>query len=195
MIDVHLKGAFNVTQPAWTVMREQGYGRIVSTSSAAGIFGNFGQTNYGAAKMGLVGLTRVLAVEGAKYNIKANAIAPLALTRMTEDIMGALGRQARPGAGLAARGVPRPRGRATRRGQIFSVGGGRVAEVFIAEARGLLQPTSLTPEDVRDNWATITDQTGYAVPATLAEETGAVPRRPEVSLPKPARGAVPCRLP
>ncbi|MEN9823117.1 MAG: hypothetical protein RLZ04_1543, partial [Actinomycetota bacterium] len=91
VIDVHLKGAFNVTQPAWVVMREQGYGRIVSTSSAAGIFGNFGQTNYGAAKMGLVGFTRVLAVEGAKYNIKANAIAPLALTRMTENLMGALG--------------------------------------------------------------------------------------------------------
>ena len=72
-------------------MREQSYGRIVSTSSAAGIFGNFGQANYGAAKMGLVGLTNVLAIEGAKYNIKANAIAPLALTRMTEDIMGALG--------------------------------------------------------------------------------------------------------
>ena len=70
-------------------MREQGYGRIVNTSSAAGIFGNFGQTNYGAAKMGLVGLTRVLAVEGAKYNIKANAIAPVAKTRMTEELLGA----------------------------------------------------------------------------------------------------------
>ncbi|MBU3703064.1 MAG: SDR family oxidoreductase, partial [Ilumatobacteraceae bacterium] len=90
VFDVHLKGAFHVTQPAWVLMREQGYGRIISTSSAAGIFGNFGQTNYGAAKLGLVGFTRVLAVEGAKYNIKANAIAPLALTRMTEDLMGAL---------------------------------------------------------------------------------------------------------
>src|SRR3712207_6415052 len=90
VLDVHLKGAFNVTRPAWVHMREQGYGRIVSTSSAAGIFGNFGQTNYGSAKMGLVGFTNVLAVEGAKYNIKANAIAPLALTRMTEDIMGRL---------------------------------------------------------------------------------------------------------
>ena len=80
VLDVHLRGAFNVTQPAWIHMREQGYGRIISTSSAAGIFGNFGQANYGAAKMGLVGFTRVLAVEGAKYNIKANAIAPLALT-------------------------------------------------------------------------------------------------------------------
>ncbi|MFM7687802.1 MAG: SDR family NAD(P)-dependent oxidoreductase [Actinomycetota bacterium] len=97
VIDVHLRGAFHVTQPAWVVMREQGYGRIVSTSSAAGIFGNFGQTNYGAAKMGLVGFTRVLAVEGAKYNIKANAIAPLALTRMTENLIGALGDKLDPG--------------------------------------------------------------------------------------------------
>ncbi|MEY3354194.1 MAG: hypothetical protein RLZZ16_996, partial [Actinomycetota bacterium] len=91
VLDVHLLGAFNVTQPAFKLMREQGYGRIVSTSSAAGIFGNFGQANYGAAKMGLVGFTRVLAVEGAKYNVKANAIAPLAYTRMTENLLGNLG--------------------------------------------------------------------------------------------------------
>jgi NAD(P)-dependent dehydrogenase (short-subunit alcohol dehydrogenase family) len=88
VIDVHLRGAFNVTQPAWEHMRNQGYGRIVNTSSGAGVFGNFGQANYGAAKMGLVGLTRVLAVEGAKNNIKANAIAPVAKTRMTEDLLG-----------------------------------------------------------------------------------------------------------
>ncbi|HVT77215.1 MAG TPA: SDR family oxidoreductase, partial [Acidimicrobiales bacterium] len=88
VIDVHLKGAFNVTRPAYIRMREQGYGRIVNTSSPAGVFGNFGQTNYGAAKMGLVGFTRVLAVEGAKNNIKANAIAPVAKTRMTEDLLG-----------------------------------------------------------------------------------------------------------
>ncbi|MGH8919615.1 MAG: SDR family NAD(P)-dependent oxidoreductase, partial [Actinomycetes bacterium] len=88
VIDVHLKGAFNVTQPAWVKMREQGYGRVVNTSSNSGILGNFGQTNYGAAKMGLVGFTRVLAAEGAKYNIKVNAIAPLARTRMTEELLG-----------------------------------------------------------------------------------------------------------
>ncbi|NBO54033.1 MAG: SDR family oxidoreductase [Actinobacteria bacterium] len=90
VLDVHLKGAFHVTQPAFVKMREQGYGRIISTSSAAGLFGNFGQANYGAAKMGLVGFTRVLAVEGERFNIKANVIAPLALTRMTEEIMGVL---------------------------------------------------------------------------------------------------------
>jgi len=169
VFDVHLKGAFHVTQPAWVRMREQGYGRIISTSSAAGIFGNFGQTNYGAAKMGLVGFTRVLAVEGAKYNIKANAIAPLALTRMTETIMGALGDKLDPGlvsplvAYLAHEDCPVS-------GQTFSVGGGRVAHVFIGETQGFTK-ADLSLEDVRDNWGTITDQSGYAVPGNLAEET------------------------
>ncbi len=169
VFDVHLKGAFHVTQPAWVHMREQGYGRIISTSSAAGIFGNFGQTNYGAAKMGLVGFTRVLAVEGAKYNIKANAIAPLALTRMTENLMGGLGDRLDPGlvspvvAFLAHEDCPVS-------GQVLSVGGGRVAHVFIAETQGFTKD-GLTLEDVRDNWSTITDQTGYGVPANLGEET------------------------
>src|SRR5437588_6295254 len=90
VIDVHLRGAFWVTRPAWIKMREQGYGRVVNTSSNSGILGNFGQSNYGAAEMGLVGFTRGLAAEGAKYNIKANAIAPVARTRMTEDILGAM---------------------------------------------------------------------------------------------------------
>ena len=169
VLDVHLKGAFHVTQPAWVVMREKGYGRIVSTSSAAGIFGNFGQTNYGAAKMGLVGFTRVLAVEGAKYNSKANAIAPLALTRMTETIMGALGDKLDPGlvsplvAFLAHEDCPVS-------GEVFSVGGGRVAQVFLGETKGYFK-ADLGLEDVRDNWGTITDQAGYAVPHNLAEET------------------------
>ncbi len=169
VLDVHLKGAFHVSQPAWVRMREQGYGRIISTSSAAGVFGNFGQTNYGAAKMGLVGFTRVLAVEGAKYNIKANAIAPLALTRMTESIMGGLGDKLDPAlisplvTFLAHEDCPVS-------GKLFSVGGGRVAEVFIAETKGY-HHNELSPEDVRDNWGTITDQSGYSVPSNLAEET------------------------
>ena len=169
VLAVHLKGAFNVTQAAWPHMREQGYGRVISTSSAAGIFGNFGQANYGAAKMGLVGFTRVLAIEGAKYNIKANAIAPLALTRMTESIMGALGDKLDP-----ALVTPLVTYLASEEceatGRIFSVGGGRVAEVFIGETKGY-HHAELSPEDVRDNWATITDQTGYAVPMNLGDET------------------------
>jgi NAD(P)-dependent dehydrogenase (short-subunit alcohol dehydrogenase family) len=169
VIDVHLKGAFNVTRPAWIHMREQGYGRIVSTSSAAGVFGNFGQTNYGAAKMGLVGFTRVLAVEGAKYNIKANAIAPLALTRMTEDIMGPLGDKLAPelvspiAAWLAHEDCDVS-------GEVYSVGGGRVARVFIGETKGYYK-ADLSMEDIRDNWKTIRNTDGYFVPSNIGEET------------------------
>jgi NAD(P)-dependent dehydrogenase (short-subunit alcohol dehydrogenase family) len=171
VFDVHLKGAFHVTQPAWVLMREQGYGRIISTSSAAGIFGNFGQTNYGAAKLGLVGFTRVLAVEGAKYNIKANAIAPLALTRMTEDLMGALADKLDPSqvspivAWLAHEDCPVS-------GQVYSVGGGRIANVFFGETQGFTKPGH-SLEDVRDNWEAIMSQKDYFVPQNLAEETAA----------------------
>ena len=169
VFDVHLKGAFHVTQPAYLIMREQGYGRIISTSSAAGIFGNFGQTNYGAAKMGLVGFTRVLAVEGAKFNIKANAIAPLALTRMTETLMGNLADKLGPEevtpivAMLAHEDCPVS-------GNIFSVGGGSVANVIIGETQGYTKPGH-TLEDLRDNWDAIMSQDGYFVPGNLADET------------------------
>jgi NAD(P)-dependent dehydrogenase (short-subunit alcohol dehydrogenase family) len=169
VLDVHLKGAFYVTQPTFIQMREQGYGRIISTSSAAGIFGNFGQTNYGAAKMGLVGLTRVLAVEGAKYNIRANAIAPLAFTRMTEDILGPLGDKLDPGL-VSPLVTYLAHESCESTGRIYSVGGGRVAEVFIGECEGYTNP-ALSAEDVRDNWAQITDRTGYYVPANLGDET------------------------
>ena len=170
VIQVHLLGAFYVTQPAYVIMREKGYGRIISTSSNSGILGNFGQANYGAAKMGLVGFTRVLAVEGARYNIKANAIAPLALTRMTENIMaGGLADVLQPGlvspivAYLASEECPVS-------GNIYSVGGGRVAEVFIGETQGY-HKSDLTLEDVRDNFDQIRNRDGYAVPMGLAEET------------------------
>jgi NAD(P)-dependent dehydrogenase (short-subunit alcohol dehydrogenase family) len=170
VLDVHLRGAFHVSQPAFVKMREQGYGRIVSTSSAAGIFGNFGQTNYGAAKMGLVGLTRVLAVEGAKYNIKANAIAPLALTRMTENIMGNTMRETLDPALVSPVVAYLVSEECSVSGEIYSVGGGRVARVFIGETKGVYR-AHLTPEDVRDHLDEIRAEDGYAVPTNLGEET------------------------
>lgn len=159
VIDVHLRGAFNVTRPAWTHMREQGYGRVVMTSSNAGILGNFGQTNYGAAKMGLVGMTNVLALEGAKYNIKVNAIAPVARTRMTEDILGPLAEKLNPEqispvvAWLASEDCPVS-------GEVYSCGGGTVARFFVGLTKGIFEP-GLTVETIRDRWDEIRDQAGY----------------------------------
>ena len=169
VIDVHLKGAFYVTQAAWQHMRDQNYGRIVNTSSAAGIFGNFGQTNYGAAKAGLVGFTRVLAVEGAKNNIKANAIAPVAKTRMTEELLGAMADKLDPAfitpvvAWLAHEDVPVS-------GEVYSCGGGHVARIFTAVTPGWTDTESLTVEDIRDHFEEIRNEDGYAVPANLTEE-------------------------
>ncbi|HET7721877.1 MAG TPA: SDR family NAD(P)-dependent oxidoreductase, partial [Acidimicrobiales bacterium] len=168
VLDVHLRGAFYVTQPAWQIMRDQNYGRIINTSSGAGIFGNFGQTNYGAAKMGLVGLTRVLAVEGAKNNIKANAIAPVAKTRMTEDLLG-------PAADNLAPEFVTPivtylaHESCEVTGEVYSVGGGRVARVFIGVTPGFVSK-DLTAEVVAENLGQIRSEDGYIVPQNLNEE-------------------------
>ncbi|WP_454887061.1 SDR family NAD(P)-dependent oxidoreductase [Sphingomonas oryzagri] len=169
VLDVHLSGAFNVTLPAYRHMKERGYGRIVSTTSAAGLFGNFGQANYGAAKMGLVGLTRVLALESARYDIKVNVIGPIAATQMSAGILDeAWERRLKPElvsplvAYLAHQDCPV-------NGEIFSVAAGRVARIFIAEGRGLYSP-DLTMEAVRDGWDTIMSEEGYGVPMNAAEE-------------------------
>jgi NAD(P)-dependent dehydrogenase (short-subunit alcohol dehydrogenase family) len=169
VLDVHLKGAFYVTKPAWVRMREQGYGRVISTTSQSGVLGNFGQSNYGAAKMGLVGFTRVLALEGAKYNIKANAIAPIARTRMTEDLMGAAAEKLDPElvspvvAWLASE-------ECSVTGEVFTVAAGRVARFFVGMTKGYFN-AELTVEDVRDHLDEIRDESGYMVPASSSEET------------------------
>jgi NAD(P)-dependent dehydrogenase (short-subunit alcohol dehydrogenase family) len=168
VVDVHLKGAFYVTRPAWVHMREQGYGRVINTASASGIIGNFGQANYGAAKMGLVGFTNVLAIEGRKHNIKANAIAPIARTRMTEELMGPLADALDPSevaplvSYLAHEDCPVS-------GETFSVGGGRVARFFVGLTRGWCAPGH-SMEDIRDNWDDIENQDGYLVPEGTADE-------------------------
>ena len=170
VLDVHLKGSFWVTRPAWAHMREQGYGRVVCTSSSSGILGNFGQSNYGAAKTGLVGLTRVLAVEGARHNIRANAIAPLARTRMTEELLGAFADRLSPRlvspvvAWLCHEDCPVT-------GEVFAVGGGRVSRFFTGLTPGWFDP-ELTVEGVRDHFDEIRAEEGYTTPGSLTEELG-----------------------
>lgn len=162
VLDVHLKGAFYVTRPAYVKMREQSYGRIVNTSSNSGLLGNFGQTNYASAKMGLVGFTRVLAAEGAKYNIKANAIAPVARTRMTEELLGRMAERLDPAlvspivAWLCHEDCPVS-------GEVYSAAGGRIARFFVGLTKGYYNP-KLSLEDVRDHFEEIRDQDGYIVP-------------------------------
>jgi len=168
VLDVHLRGAFNVTRAAWLHMREQRYGRVLLTASNAGILGNFGQSNYGAAKMGLVGLARVLAQEGARYGIQVNALAPIARTRMTEELLGPAGAKLDPrlvapvAAFLVHEDCPVS-------GEIYSTGGGRVARFFIGLTPGYFNP-DLSAEDVRDHLEQIRAEAGYTVPGGVADE-------------------------
>ncbi|MFE5708463.1 short-chain dehydrogenase [Rhodococcus sp. ACS1] len=174
VIDVHLKGTLFVTQPAFRAMREAGYGRIVNTSSASGLFGNFGQANYGAAKAGIAGLTRVLALEGAAYGIVANAIAPIAATRMTAGLLGDLTAHVTPEgvspvvAFLAHEDCPVS-------GAVYSVAGGRVAKIFVGETSGAILE-ELTAEAVRDQLSQIEDQSTYHEPTSLDMATAIIAR-------------------
>lgn len=167
VIDVHLLGAFYMASPAWAAMREQGYGRILNVTSAAGLLGNFGQSNYGAAKMGLVGLTKVLAVEGRKYNIHVNALAPMARTKMTESLLDEgvhldPGQVAPVACYLVHENCP-----AT--GEIYSAGGGRIARYFIGMTQGYYQH-DLDIESVRDHFDRASSNDGYLEPRAPEEE-------------------------
>jgi NAD(P)-dependent dehydrogenase (short-subunit alcohol dehydrogenase family) len=191
LVDVHLKGAFYVTRPAWKVMREQRYGRVVNTCSAAGILGAERMSNYGAAKTGLIGFTRVLAAEGADHNIKVNAVAPIAYTRMlAHSVDGATGQQAVEN-DVAARAVlddlvgqylqkldpalvaPVAAFLVHREcpvsGEIYTVGAGHVARFFIGRTKGFYRP-GLSIEDVRDHLDEIRDEAGYTVLRGPADE-------------------------
>jgi NAD(P)-dependent dehydrogenase (short-subunit alcohol dehydrogenase family) len=189
LIDVHLRGAFYVTRPAWNVMREQRYGRILNTCSAAGILGAEGMSNYGAAKTGLIGLTRVLAAEGVEKNIKVNAIAPIAYTRMLAHSVESAGQQDDPSAQAVLNDLV---GQYLRRldpalvapvvaflthrdcavsGEIYTVGAGHVARFFVGRTRGFYSPT-LSVEEVRDHFDEIRNEGNYTVPGGPADEMG-----------------------
>lgn len=171
VLDVHLRGAFHVTGPAFRVMKERGYGRIVFTSSASGLFGNFGQANYGAAKMGLVGLMNVTAVEGAKYGIKANAIAPVAATRMTENLLGPLQEHVSPDC-VTPMAVFLASEQCGFTHQIWTAGGGRFGRVFLGVNQGWFAGPGAVPsaEQVRDHLEEIRDIGSYIVPDSSADE-------------------------
>jgi hypothetical protein len=150
-------------------MREKGYGRG-QHGLGRGIYGNFGQTNYGAAKAGLVGFTNVLAQEGAKFNIKSNVIAPVAKTRMTEDLLGPLGDALEPEK-VTPVVVYLASEECEVNGEIYSVAGGQVSRFFIGRTPGYFN-ADLTVEDVRDNLGQIRAEEGYTVPHGISEELG-----------------------
>ncbi len=173
VISVHLDGAFYVIKPAFRVMKEQQYGRIVLTSSGSGIFGNFGQTNYAAAKAGLVGLMNALKLEGAKYDVLVNAVAPIAHTRMTEEILGDMANKFDP-ASVAPAVAYLASEENQHTGELWSVGGGSVSRVFTGLCEGYFKHPDhegpLTVEDVAEHVDDVRLEDGYIVPFSSRDE-------------------------
>jgi NAD(P)-dependent dehydrogenase (short-subunit alcohol dehydrogenase family) len=171
VLDVHLRGGFHVSLPAFNVMRDNSYGRFVFTSSASGLFGNFGQANYGAAKAGLVGLSNVIAIEGAKYDIKSNVIAPIARTRMTEDQLGPFVEMVAPQQ-VTPKVVYLCSETNEFTHEIFTVGGGRYGRVFIGTNTGWFAGTDDPPsvEELSGHLEEIRDISDYVVPLNNNDE-------------------------
>ena len=172
VVDVHLMGTVNCTKACWDIMREQEYGRIVVTTSSSGLYGNFGQTNYGAAKMGVVGMMNTLVQEGAKYNIRVNALAPVAGTRMTEGLMpekvfDLLQPEAVTPAVLYMVSEDGPNR------TILCAGAGVYAVTQIVESQGMWLPEDQqTPEGIAENWAQISNPEGAMALQAGFEQTG-----------------------
>jgi NAD(P)-dependent dehydrogenase (short-subunit alcohol dehydrogenase family) len=170
VLDVHLMGSVICTKAVWEVMREQAYGRILMTTSSTGLFGNFGQANYGAAKLGLVGLMKTLALEGAKYNVRVNTIAPLAATRMTEDVLppellSKMGPETVVPAAVYLVSDDAPNN------AIINAGGGGFERSYVTLTRGIqVAPEDMTAETIAARFAEISDRSGEIVPDTGAAQ-------------------------
>ena len=177
VVKVHLTGSAFATKACWELMREQGYGRILMTASSTGLFGNFGQANYGAAKLGVVGMMNTLKIEGAKNNIKVNAISPVAATRMTENLMPPQmldllkPEYVTPGVMyLVSEDAPT--------GTVLSAGAGVFAVAKIYETDGIcLKGDGITAEEVRDNWDKICDPAGHEAYEQGGGQTGKFMRK------------------
>jgi NAD(P)-dependent dehydrogenase (short-subunit alcohol dehydrogenase family) len=162
VVNVHLLGSVYVTKAAWPVMYEKGYGRIIMTTSSSGLYGNFGQANYGAAKLGIVGLKNTLKIEGEKKNIRVNAIAPIAATRMTENlgIPEEFFKKLKPE--LVTPAVLFLCSEDAPNGCIIEAGAGHYSKVAIVEAKGVKIGDNATAEDIAANFSKISDMSGAA---------------------------------
>jgi len=162
---VHLYGGYNVTRAAWPHFREQEFGRIVMATSTSGLFGNFGQANYGAAKAGLVGLVNTLSLEGARSNVRANAIAPMAATRMTEDIAPQELLDTLPPSFVSPVVAYLLTEECVETGSVFVAGGGAVYRVAQFQNKGVRFAEPPSVGLVAERWSEITDMS-EAVPGT-----------------------------
>jgi (3R)-3-hydroxyacyl-CoA dehydrogenase / 3a,7a,12a-trihydroxy-5b-cholest-24-enoyl-CoA hydratase / enoyl-CoA hydratase 2 len=174
---VHLRGSYSVSRAAWNVMREQKFGRIIMTTSAAGIYGNFGQANYSAAKLGIAGLANTLAIEGKSRNIHVNTIAPLAGTRLTATVMPKELVDALKPEYVAPLVAYLCHDSTDVTGGLFEVGAGWISSVRRQRSQGHFFSLSreLTPEDIRNNWHDITQfDTNPSYPTKAGDSIGVI---------------------